>query len=534
MSTLKGVSSPNVSRNPSVYTDGLRRGGAHIAGPMAAKDESLLAECMDLYNRHYGVWGLLGPRPGEAIRLRKEQLQHLLDHDEVALCTVRLGDDLAGYAIVARLIIPGRGPVHWVTQLVVASQYRKIRIATELLFSAWSFSGAYAWGLATANPYAVRALETTTRRRCRRAEVLARGPEMCKHLHSIADYIPAALATDEQGDPLPIVDSGFFIDHAQIRKMLDRSRRAKRPWDLGRVLPEGHEWFAAIFGDQPTADVDGERLENLLDLGDSVWMQAYARMSLDRKHIWMTHTVAEVDLFVECAESPSRVLDAGCGNGRHARELAARGITVSGVDVVPQMIQQAISLGTSTRVDFRVADMRQERGCGEYDAALALYDVLGSSTTPGDDLAILKGICSHVRRGGHLLLSVMNAHPLLYGPVPVRRVDDPGDLAAALESLPASSTMEKTGNVFNPDLCLSSQGVFFRKEAFLRPGEFLPGEFVVRDRRFLLHELSELLNLAGWDVEWVKPVRAGGWRRDPPLSPEDPAAKELLALATRR
>ena len=37
----------------------------------------------------------------------------------------------------------------------------------------------------------------------------------------------------------------------------------------------------------------------------------------------------------------SRVLDAGCGTGRYAVELAGRGFSVSGVDASPQLIEQA-------------------------------------------------------------------------------------------------------------------------------------------------------------------------------------------------
>ncbi|HEY4947146.1 MAG TPA: class I SAM-dependent methyltransferase, partial [Acidimicrobiales bacterium] len=38
---------------------------------------------------------------------------------------------------------------------------------------------------------------------------------------------------------------------------------------------------------------------------------------------------------------PSSVLDAGCGTGRVARELARRGIEVVGVDIDPSMIATA-------------------------------------------------------------------------------------------------------------------------------------------------------------------------------------------------
>jgi cyclopropane fatty-acyl-phospholipid synthase-like methyltransferase len=47
-----------------------------------------------------------------------------------------------------------------------------------------------------------------------------------------------------------------------------------------------------------------------------------------------THTVAEVEFLLDVLtlEPGSRVLDLGCGTGRHAIELASRGFRVTGVD----------------------------------------------------------------------------------------------------------------------------------------------------------------------------------------------------------
>lgn len=523
-----------VASSPNIYSDDLRQGRSNLLGRSAAADDSLVRECVDLYNKHYGVWGPGGPRPGKPIQISPARLRGLLDHDEATLCLVRIKEILVGYAVIVRLSIPGKGLVHWVTQLVVDQGYRNIRVATELLFSAWSFTGAYAWGLATANPYAVRVLETTTRRNCRRSEIIRRGPEMCQHLNEIATYIPSGLAVDEGGHPLPIIDSGFFIDHSQLDEMLHNARRAKRPWALDRPLPEGHEWFAAIFGDQPAQDVDGDRLDNLLALGDAVWMEAYARMTLDQQHSWLRHTKAEIDLFMDLVPNASVVLDAGCGNGRHARELAQRGVAVTAIDAVPEMLRRAEAEEHSTLIQYRLDDLRVARGDQDHDAAIVLYDVVGSSTAPGDDRNLLIGVASYVKPGGVLVISVMNAHPLLSGDDPVKRIDDPVDLVAELEQLPPSNSMEATGNVFDPARCLYSTGVFFRKETFTRPGDFLPTEMVIRDKRYQIHELKHLLEDSGWDVQWVLPVRAGRWSQRPPLEARDYRAKELLAYAIRK
>ena len=75
--------------------------------------------------------------------------------------------------------------------------------------------------------------------------------------------------------------------------------------------------------------------------------------------------------------NPQTVLDIGCGEGWLARALADRGIKSIGVDVVPELIEKAISLGGG---DFRVASY-EEIGNGKLDvkvdACIANFSLIG-------------------------------------------------------------------------------------------------------------------------------------------------------------
>src|ERR1700760_694505 len=51
--------------------------------------------------------------------------------------------------------------------------------------------------------------------------------------------------------------------------------------------------------------------------------------------------------------SPSRVLDLGCGEGWLARALADRAIRTTGVDVVPELIAEAVSQAAAIDVSLR-------------------------------------------------------------------------------------------------------------------------------------------------------------------------------------
>ena len=54
----------------------------------------------------------------------------------------------------------------------------------------------------------------------------------------------------------------------------------------------------------------------------------------------------------------ARILDVGCGTGRHSIELAKRGYTVTGVDLSESQLHRAKTKATEQKVDvdFRKAD----------------------------------------------------------------------------------------------------------------------------------------------------------------------------------
>jgi GNAT superfamily N-acetyltransferase len=120
---------------------------------------SQLEEFAELYSEHYGVWGEQGPRPGQHVRMSADRIREWLTPETRVFWATGLGK-LVGYAIAVRTKISGVGDVAWVTQLVVHEDHRKHDVGKTLLFSIWRFTNFFAWGLLSANPYAVRALET--------------------------------------------------------------------------------------------------------------------------------------------------------------------------------------------------------------------------------------------------------------------------------------------------------------------------------------------------------------------------------------
>lgn len=211
-------------------------------GPQASKEIDLIAACAEFYSQEYGKWGPRGRHPGDWIRMSPTQIHRLLEHGDSWLACAYVDGTLAGYCIAIRLHTP-LGLVAWITQLVVRAVYRQGRVATQMLYSIWQFTDCYAWGLATANPYAVRTLETATRRPCRQQLIRDQGSDLLQYLSAAVDYLPEELATDAKGHPQPRVNTEFFVSHADLPEMRRLASRGERPWDLGDIS-EGEEWFA--------------------------------------------------------------------------------------------------------------------------------------------------------------------------------------------------------------------------------------------------------------------------------------------------
>lgn len=107
-----------------------------------------------------------------------------------------------------------------------------------------------------------------------------------------------------------------------------------------------------------------------------------------------------------------RVLDAGCGPGRHALELAARGFDVVGVDLSERFIaiaeQQRQSRGL-TSAAFQVADVRSLPFAAEFDAVISLcqggFGLLGGV----DEEGVLSEFARVLRPGGVCVLETFSA-----------------------------------------------------------------------------------------------------------------------------
>jgi SAM-dependent methyltransferase len=123
-------------------------------------------------------------------------------------------------------------------------------------------------------------------------------------------------------------------------------------------------------------------------------------------------TRQEVDFLVPALglEPGMRVLDVGCGPGRHAYALAERGISVHGIDVSQRFIDIAAA-DAPDGASFERLDARRLAFEGEFDAAICLCQgAFGLMTADGHDETVIAGMARALRRGGRLALSAFSSY----------------------------------------------------------------------------------------------------------------------------
>ena len=98
-----------------------------------------------------------------------------------------------------------------------------------------------------------------------------------------------------------------------------------------------------------------------------------------------------------------RIVDAGCGTGRHAAALAQAGFHMTGIDISEPLLE--IARARAPEVDFALADIRSWQPADPFDGALC-RGVLNDLLDDADRQAALDNLARMLRAGGLLVLDV--------------------------------------------------------------------------------------------------------------------------------
>jgi SAM-dependent methyltransferase len=203
--------------------------------------------------------------------------------------------------------------------------------------------------------------------------------------------------------------------------------------------------------------------------------QAYLRYS------FTMGTSQEVRFLIDALQlrSGMRLLDVGCGPGRHAQALAEYGVDVVGLDISLGFLRAA-GEGAWVRADARQLPFAR----GSFDAAISLcqggFGLLGGE----DDAGVIDEMSASVKEGGRVALSAFSAY------FAVRHLE-PGDTFDA-----ASGVNHERAEVRNPS------------------GD--AAEFDLWTTCFTPRELNLMARRAGLTVEGIWSVSPGSYGKTPP------------------
>jgi SAM-dependent methyltransferase len=143
-------------------------------------------------------------------------------------------------------------------------------------------------------------------------------------------------------------------------------------------------------------------------LGPAYWAPDTGRVQAFTKG-----TKQEVDFLVDALELEAgmRVLDVGCGPGRHSLELAGRGIHAVGIDASPDFVRLAREAAAGLPAEFHEMDVRDLRYDAEFDAVLCFcqggFGLLGGGDA---EIAVIDTIAKALTPGGRLALTAFSAY----------------------------------------------------------------------------------------------------------------------------
>jgi len=199
----------------------------------------------------------------------------------------------------------------------------------------------------------------------------------------------------------------------------------------------------------------------------------------------------------------ARVLDLGCGAGRHSKYLASKNLRVIGMDLAAGSIREA-KKSEQPGLRFLQHDMRVPFGRGAFDYVFNFFTSFGYFEQPDEHLNVVRNMAASLRQGGRLVLDYLN----------VRHAE---------ARLTSEEVKEIDGVIYRLTRWTDARS-FFKRIVVEDGGK--PLEYVERVARFTLQDFERMFALHDLSIEEVH----GDYR----LSPYNPLTSPRMILVAMK
>ncbi len=190
----------------------------------------------------------------------------------------------------------------------------------------------------------------------------------------------------------------------------------------------------------------------------------------------------EVDFIESALSVPSggRMLDLGCGYGRHTVPLARRGYEMVGLDLSLDLLQNALRRAQAKQasIKFVHGDLRDLEFDQVFDGAFCFNTTFGYFTE-AQNLIVLRGVYRALKPGGRFLIDVANRDH-------------------AIQSIPARNWWEGDGCLIQEDVDFDHLTSRLMTKRFLVYADGTQREYDIALRLFSAHEVLAMLRLVGF------------------------------------
>lgn len=212
----------------------------------------------------------------------------------------------------------------------------------------------------------------------------------------------------------------------------------------------------------------------------------------------------------------TRILDIGCGTGRHSIELAKRGYSILGIDLSDSMLEKARQKATVERLDiiFLQQDARILKFKQEFDLAIMLCEG-GFPLMETDEMnfEILKSASNALKKGGKFIFTTLNGLFPLFHSVK----DFLSDAAKDNDARYSENTFDlMTFRDFNKTSLIDDDGNTLELEC--------------NERYYVPSEITWQLKSLGFRTINIFGAKLGAYSREDELTPND---FEMLVVAEK-